>query len=565
MLIMDIKDLPENWDIVIVGGGITGAGIFREAVRMGLKVLLVERMDYAWGTSSRSSKLVHGGLRYLGEGQILMTKACVEERERLLNEAPGLVELLGFLMPVYKDQKPGKKILNAGLALYDLMAREKRHKFYGAHEFSMMAPHIKQEGLIGGFRFFDAQVDDARLVLRLINEGVESGGCALNYTSVIEIRRNERGEVIGVVVEDTETQLRKTLSAAAVINATGPQAEELHPSPEPKRHIRPLRGSHLVFPSWVLPVAQAMCFVHPRDNRMVFVIPWEGAVLFGTTDVDHMGDISEEPAITEEEITYLMEGLRTFFPSLDISLDNCISTFAGIRPVLSEGEAAPSEESRDHVVWEDKGLVTITGGKLTTFRRLAWDALKAVRPFLPSDQVPGKNDPVFSVVPERPKEDYGLSLHMWERLYGRYGKAAEELVAMASPDDLTPIPGTCTLWAEIPFAAKHEQVRHLADLLLRRVRIGLLTPWGGKEYIDRIKKICQSVLPWDDRRWNEEIDMYMSLWMRSYALPGKEVPIIAKREGFFSRSLDFLETLFPRCFRVVRTLAGRLKIYLRMR
>ncbi len=526
---MAIKDLPENWDLIVIGGGITGAGIFREASRMGMRVLLVERMDFAWGTSSRSSKLVHGGLRYLKEGKLLLTKISVEERERLLKEAPGLVDLLGFLMPVYKDQSPGKTALSAGLTLYDIMAFEKQHKFYDAQKFSMLLPHVKQEGLIGGFHFFDAQVDDARLVLRLINDAVESGASAMNYTSVTEIQRNAEGDVVGVTVEDTETHSTRTFSTGAVINATGSWAEMLHSSPDPDFHLRPLRGSHIVFPNWVLPVAQAMSFIHPVDHRPVFVIPWEGAVLFGTTDLDHKDDISIEPAIAEEEVSYLMEGLHEFFPSLDISVDDIISTFAGIRPVLSEGKLSPSEESRDHVVWVDKGLVTITGGKLTTFRRMAWDALNEVKPFLTSDQEPDRHIPVFSPAPEIPENDYGLSPHTWRRLYGRYGNAAQELVTMASPEDLSTIPGTHTLWAELPFVAKREQVMHLGDLLLRRVRIGLLTREGGKEYLNRIQKLCEPSLPWDKKRWKEETDMYLDLVKSAYSLPFRKIEIPEKK------------------------------------
>ena len=526
---MDIKDLPENWDLIVIGGGITGAGIFREASRMGMRVLLVERMDFAWGTSSRSSKLVHGGLRYLKEGKLLLTKVSVEERERLLKEAPGLVDLLGFLMPVYKDQSPGKTTLSAGLTLYDMMAFEKQHKFYDAREFSMLLPHVKQEGLIGGFHFFDAQVDDARLVLRLINDAVESGASAMNYTSVTEIQRNAKGGVVGVTVEDTETHSTRMFSTGAVINATGSWAEILHSSPDPNFHLRPLRGSHIVFPHWVLPVAQAVSFIHPADHRPVFVIPWEGAVLFGTTDLDHEDDISIEPAIAEEEVSYLMEGLHEFFPSLDISVDDIISTFAGIRPVLSEGKLSPSEESRDHVVWTDKGLVTITGGKLTTFRRMAWDALNEVKPFLTSDQEPDRHIPVFSPAPEIPEDDYGLSPYTWQRLYGRYGNAAQELVTMASPEDLSTIPGTHTLWAELPFVARREQVRHLDDLLLRRVRIGLLTREGGKEYLNQIQKLCEPSLPWDRKRWEEEIAMYLDMVKRAYSLPFREVEIQEKK------------------------------------
>jgi glycerol-3-phosphate dehydrogenase len=516
-----LEDIKKNWDLIIIGGGITGAGVFREAAKMGLDVLLLERRDFAWGTSSRSSKLIHGGLRYLKEKRFLLTRASVNEREYLLSSAPGLVESLGFLMPVYENQKPGKKILSLGLSVYDMIAREKQHKYYEAAEFSSLIPHIKQEALLGGFLFYDAQVDDARLVLRLINEAVESGGRAANYISVIKINRNVKGEVVGITARDTETLSVKNLSTSAVINATGSWAEELHPSPKSKLHLRPLRGSHLLFPGSLLNLSHAVSFVHPADNRPVFIVPWEGAILLGTTDVDHYEDLSKEPFISEEEIDYLMDAFTAMFPSVDISLKDCISTFAGIRPILSKGNLSPSEESREHIVWKDKGLVTITGGKLTTFRRSSLDALKAVKPFLGPDKINGPHAPEFSRVPDHPEMDYGLSLHHWHRLYGRYGKKADELVRSAAPKDLSYISGTHTLWAEIPFSAKHEQVKHLDDLLLRRVRIGLLTPQGGKAYLKRIRKLCKNSLPWNNKRWRKEIKMYLEQWERCNTLVPK--------------------------------------------
>ncbi len=527
---MSLTEFPENWDLIIVGGGITGAGILREAIRMGLKVLLVEQRDFAWGTSSRSSKLVHGGLRYLKEGKFLLTKIAVEEREHLLKDAPGLVEPLGFLIPVYADQRPGRRTLEVGLSLYDLMAWERQHRFYDAAEFIKQMPSINPEGLTGGFFYLDAQVDDSRLVLRLIDESVASGACALNYTAVTEIVRNAEGEVVGVVIKDTETHETKSLCASAVINATGCWAEKLHPSPEPRRHLRPLRGSHLVFPSEVLPIIQGLGFNHPLDKRWVFIVPWEGAVLVGTTDLDHKEDLSIEPTITDAEISYLMKGLKAIFPSLDISLADCLAAFAGVRPVLSEGKQPPSAESREHVVWVNHGLITVTGGKLTTFRRLALDALKAARPYLPALKLPDRRDSVFSPVPEKPERDYGLSQQTWRRLYGRYGEDADTFVLMAAPEDLTAVPGTYTLWAELPFAAKNEQVRHLDDLLLRRVRIGLLTPYGGKAYLRRIRSLCKDSLSWDKHRWKEEIYRYLDIWIHAHALPAQRAKILAERK-----------------------------------
>ena len=527
---MNLESLPEKWDLIIIGGGVTGAGILREAVPMNLRVLLIEQKDFAWGTSSRSSKLIHGGLRYLKEGHFLLTRDSVKERERLLREAPELVEPLWFIVPVYKGRGPGKWVLEIGLSIYDIIAHKRQHRFYSTPELLKMMPHIDQKGLVGGFRFFDAQVDDARLVLRLINEAVQLGGYALNYTAATKINRNSKGKVIGIKVEDIETHAIKTLSTQAVINATGTWAEILHPSPDPSLHLRPLRGSHLIFPHRILPIDQAISFIHPSDNRAVFAIPWEKVVLVGTTDLDHKEDLSLEPAITEEEVLYLMEGIKALFPSFDISLEDCLSTFSGIRPVSSKGELPPSKEPREHVVWKDQGLVTITGGKLTTFHKLALDALKAVKPFLPPVQFPDHDDPIFSSIPKMPEKSYGLSSDMWQKLYGRYGESANELVRMAAPEDLTTIPGTRTLWAELAFVAKHEQVRHLTDLLLRRVRIGLLTPHGGKAYLGRIKKLCGPVLPWDKKQWKQEINFYFDQWKHAHALPARLIDDLLERK-----------------------------------
>jgi glycerol-3-phosphate dehydrogenase len=534
---MNLKDIPDKWDLIIIGGGITGAGVFREAARMGLSVILIEQRDFAWGTSSRSSKLVHGGLRYLKEGHFKMTKIAVEERERLLKEAPGLVEPLGFLLPIYEDQRPGKRTIQVGLSLYDIMARERQHHYYEREKFKQMVPHINSSGLKGGFEFLDAQVDDSRLVLRLINEAAASGACALNYVAVNRINRNDAGQVVGVNVSDVETLENRTFWSPAVINATGSWAEKLHPSPEPLRHLRPLRGSHLVFPAEALPLTKGFSFIHPADKRAVFVVPWEGAVLVGTTDLDHTANLSVEPTITEEEVIYLMRGVQAMFPALAISLQDCLCAFAGIRPVLSEGKLKPSEESREHVVWISDGLITVTGGKLTTFRRLAMDALKAAKPYLPPDTSLNRKAPTFDEVPQKPPLGYGLTPPIWRRLYGRYGMAAETIVRKAKPRDLSIVPGTHTLWAELPYVAQNEQIRHLTDLLLRRVRIGLLTPEGGKAYLKRIRKLCQNVLPWDRRRWKKEINTYLEHWLYAHALPVRRAEALEKGKIFSLQAL----------------------------
>ncbi|MGK5090955.1 glycerol-3-phosphate dehydrogenase/oxidase [Deltaproteobacteria bacterium TL4] len=515
---MDLKQLQESWDLVIIGGGITGAGIFREASRLKIKVLLVEQKDFAWGTSSRSSKLVHGGLRYLKQGNIVLTRDSVVERERLLKEAPGLVEPLGFLMPIYEHKSPGKMTMTAGLSLYSLLSGKKQHQYFKKQLFLDIVPQVNPERLKGGFRFYDAQVDDARLVLRVLQEAKQenSKAAALNYTQAKEILRDPQGNVTGILLEDTETKQQKTLKTKAVINATGTWAEQLHTSPKNKLHIRPLRGSHLIFPAKLLPLQEAVSIIHPKDDRPIFALPWEGAILLGTTDVDHNNDLSNEPYITKEEADYLMAGLHSAFPEVNISLKDCIASIAGVRPVLSEGEKDPSEESREHVLWVDQGLVTITGGKLTTFRRVAVETLKKALPFLPIDQV--KEGPVFSPLPNQAQLK-GLTPTQSRRLQGRYGNRTKELLEMAQTEDLAEIPGTFSLWAELPYTAKNEGIRHLSDLLLRRVRVGLLIKEGGMEWMPRIQKLCQPVLDWDEQRWKNEIKAYHEHWKQAYSLP----------------------------------------------
>ena len=202
---MDSEIFSKEFDLIVIGGGITGAGIFREAVRSGLQTLLVEQADFAGGTSSRSSKLVHGGLRYLKEGRLMLTRESVKERERLLKEAPGLVEPIDFMMPIFKNRGPAKWTMAAGLTIYDMMAKKWRHRFYRKKKFKTMGPMIDPNGLVGGFSFMDAQVDDARLVMRLINEAVEAGGTALNYTRAIKIDRDATGKVTGIDLEDRDS------------------------------------------------------------------------------------------------------------------------------------------------------------------------------------------------------------------------------------------------------------------------------------------------------------------------------------------------------------------------
>ncbi len=508
-----------EFDLLIIGGGITGAGILREGARLGLRCLLVERKDFAWGTSSRSSKLVHGGLRYLKEGRLGLTLASVQEREQLLAEGAGLIDPLGFLLATYEGDKGGRWLMEAGLTVYDLLALQWSHRHYGPQDFRMLAPHLTAVGLKGGFRYGDAQTDDARLVLRVIQEAVADGGAALNYVSAQSLIRDENGQVSGAVVRDELSGEMAVISAKVVINATGVWADRLRADMGGEPRIRPLRGSHLIFPQWRFPVAQAVGFMHPLDGRPVFIIPWEGVTLVGTTDVDHQADLDAEPGISAEEVAYLMAAIESQFPGLNIILDDAISSFAGVRPVIDTGKDDPSQESRDHVVWQESGLLTVTGGKLTTFRLIALDALKAARHLLPEMPEPDAETPALNpVYVALPGGEY-LDERTRRRLLGRYGAQAAQLVAAAHPGELEPIPGTAALWAELRWAARAEAVAHLDDLLLRRVRLGLLLPQGGASLLPRIRAVCKAELGWDDGRWRAEESAYRELIRCCYSLP----------------------------------------------
>ena len=521
------------WDIIIVGGGITGAGLLREATRLGLRTLLVEQRDFAWGASSRSSKLVHGGLRYLAQGDLRLTRESVRARNRLLRAGAGLITPLGFLLPVFRGEYPGRRMYGAALAVYDALGAQWTHRYRGAAEFALLAPAVARARLRGGFSYLDAQTDDARLVLRLLREGMAAGGTAINYVAAESLLRDERGRVTGVRLRDVECDRTAEAHAAAVVNATGAWADHLRGQAGGAMRLRPLRGSHLIFPAWRFPLAQAVGFNHPGDHRPVFALPWEGVTLVGTTDVDHTRPLGEEPAIASEEVAYLMAALDARFPALALTARDAIAAFAGIRPVIGSGRDDPSHEARDAALWDDDGLLTITGGKLTTFRESALMALAAIRQRIPGTPYPAREAaPLDSVSPLTP-DRANLTVEQRRRLAGRYGADAAALVAAAHPGELRAIPDTPILWAELRWAARMEQVEHLDDLLLRRVRLGLLAPAGGAAHLGTVRAICQPELDWDDARWQVEEACYLALWRASYQVSDAAIQADAQARGMW--------------------------------
>jgi glycerol-3-phosphate dehydrogenase len=521
------SDLDQPWDLIVIGGGITGAGILREATRAGLRSLLVEAHDFACGTSSRSSKLVHGGFRYLKNAQIKMTLRSVRERERLLREGRGLISQLGFLLTSYSADGFPTWVFGVGLTLYDLLALKFSHRYYDAKGLQALCPELRNQDLVGGYRYFDAQTDDARLVLRVIKESVQDGATALNYSSVVDFCRTRSGQVCGVILSDLapeEAGRTIEIQAPVVINASGAWVDGLRAKAVERtevlrsRHLRKLRGSHLVFPAQQLPLTRAVSLFHPTDGRPVFAFPWEGVTIIGTTDVDHTSQGLEDPSISPAEAEYLLAAVKQAFPSLNLDLDDVQCTFSGIRSVVDTGKTDPSKESREHVLWEENGLLSVTGGKLTTFRLTAHDALEKVSSRLPGPRLFDAHQRVLDPPPDQSIKHPDLDRATWIRLLGRYGAEAPDLVDACRDESLSQIEGTPSLWGELRWAARAEGVVHLDDLLLRRVRLGLLLPQGGLRWIDQIRDLVQPELGWDEDRWQHEILNYENLWKRSYSL-----------------------------------------------
>jgi glycerol-3-phosphate dehydrogenase len=399
--------------------------------------------------------------------------------------------------------------------MYDALAWKWAHERQSKTEIVERIPPLAGSAVQGGYRYFDAQTDDSRLVLRVLREAVRQGGTAINYVRARSLLRTADGKVRGVVLEDRAPGASRTveIEAKVVINATGAWADDLRRELGHEKRLRKIRGSHLVFDAKRLPLREGVSLLHPRDQRAVFAIPWEGVTIVGTTDIDH-GELSfdAEPAISDDETTYILEAVTKAFPSLELQPKDVISTYSGVRPVIDTGKSDPSKESREHAIWREEGLLTITGGKLTTFAVMARDALAAAEEELGEL---GERTRVLEPNAE------GVAWPSWidddekVRLLGRFGAETAQIVA--DPSLAKPIPGAIALWSELEHAARDEAVVTLADLLLRRVRLGLLLPHGGLDHAGEIRRIAQPALGWDDARWEREEAAYRATWNRAYA------------------------------------------------
>lgn len=509
------SQLDQNWDLIVVGGGITGAGIFRRAVSGGLKTLLIEAADFSSGTSSKSSKLVHGGFRYLRNRQFDVTFESVRQREKLLEQANNLVTPLGFVLP-YSKFSGHKRAFHLGVIMYDLMAPKWSHKHLSLEQLRTSMPLLKPKDMGGAYLYYDSRLDDSRMVLRLIEESVQDGGTAINYAKVLRLLRKHDGQVCGVAVEDQSRQQAgtKEIFGKAVINATGPWTDELRNQLGKVERVRPLRGSHLIFSFEDLPLPHAVTLMHPKDGRAMFAIPWEGRTIFGTTDLDHSLSLDQEPYCTDQETEYMLEAVNAIFPDAHIDESSIISSFAGLRPIVRGDASDPSAESRAHLVLEEDGLVTITGGKLTIFEIMAEDTLKTALPLIGKPIAPIKE--WFRQVNLSPTNK-NLSPESAGYLFGRYAKSLEQLLSQADPANLVPVEDLFCYWAELPFNARYGMVEHLDDLLLRRTRVGLLLEDAGSQHFEKIRALVQPELGWTDQTWQEELARYQQIYSQAYS------------------------------------------------
>jgi len=372
--------LGSDVDILVVGGGITGSGIARDAARRGLKVALVEMSDLASGTSSRSSKLVHGGLRYLEQYEFSLVFEAVSERRILMDIAPHLVNPLGFLFPVYKGSRKPLWMVNTGMWLYDglsLFRSPRLHRNLEPKEVKVEEPALTTEKLTGAPLYYDCYTDDARLTLETALDATRAGATVATWARVVRFVKDEAGRVLGAVVRDEIGGEEKEIRAHAVVNATGPWTDDTIAMSRRIEHslLRPTKGVHIVVDHHKLPVQHAVVCFHPVDGRVLFAIPWGEQTYIGTTDTDYDGD-SGEVAADLADVDYLIEAAAAYFPEHRLQRDDVLSTWAGLRPLMRPAtenkDIDESAVSREHqiVVGQD-GLITIAGGKLTTHRRMA--------------------------------------------------------------------------------------------------------------------------------------------------------------------------------------------------
>ncbi|HVG18868.1 MAG TPA: glycerol-3-phosphate dehydrogenase [Blastocatellia bacterium] len=518
----------EEFDLAVIGGGITGAGIALDAASRGMTAALVEKRDFASGTSSRSSKLIHGGLRYLEQFEFSLVREALRERATLARSAPHLSKPLAFLAPVYSEgvRSPlgnNRLKLRAGLSLYDLLAGRKniaRHRWLTREGALRLAPALESKNLRGGFVYYDCLTDDARLVIEVVKAASQCGAVVANYAQARGFTRTG-GRITGAEVEDRLNGGKVELRAKVFVNATGVWSDEVSRLADAGagRRLRPSKGIHVVMPSEKFGAQSAVLIPSLGEQRFLFVIPWQGRTVIGTTDTDYAGDL-DEPRAEAEEIKRVVESAARYFPGAAISTDDVISSYAGLRPLVCGIDKSTKELSRKEEIFESEpGLISIIGGKLTTYRRMGERVVDLVAQRLGRGKSTGRaraGTGAGERVPlagglslsqnmneeaARAADEFGVAVatarHLIETYGGNYKKLLEitresEDLKQALARDLPHI------GAEVVYAARYEMAVTIDDFLARRTRIALIAGDGGRSCAMRVASLMGRELGWSN-------------------------------------------------------------------
>jgi glycerol-3-phosphate dehydrogenase len=527
-----------RWDLVVVGGGITGASIFRDAALRGFKVALVEARDFASGTSSRSSKLVHGGLRYLKTLGIRLARESCRERDLHVRLNKRLVRPVPFLVPLYRGHKPSRGSMRVGMLVYELLSgfrNHRWHRFTGREETLLVAPGIPDEGLAGGCIYYDAMVSDNRWTLETVKDGVRHGGLAMSYAPV-EALVLEREKVAGVRVRDRSTRETFEIRGRVVVNATGIFADSIRrledPATQPK--IRLSKGTHLVFRAEDVPLEITLVLTSPIDGRPLFLVKRDGCFLYGTSD-DWDDSPPDSPAPAVKDVAYLLDSLAKYMPEAGLTAEKVQFVYSGFRPLIAEEgrrELDPSQASREDLVeTSPRGLVSVMGGKLTTARVMAERVLdelevralaRAPRPCATGRlSIGGSNEEVAEGLSSWIKRCPELKDY-FRTLYFRYGLDASRICAEAhrifrgEHED----PRAEPIRAEVEYVCRHEMTVTVGDLLDRRA--GYLY-WSPEKRLERLrygKHVIEKELGLDDEGFEEQFTAYEAHLKRFHTVPG---------------------------------------------
>ena len=519
------------YDVLIIGGGITGAGIARDAAMRGLRTALVEKDDLASGTSSRSSKLVHGGLRYLEHYEFGLVFESVSERALLRRLAPHLVRPIPFVFPGYKGDRVPLAMMEAGVTLYDVLSFGRTYRLHRRHNkrsTSALEPTLRRSGLKGALMYYDCATDDARLTLATALSAHDHGAHIFTRLKAEEIR-SSAGTIEGIEATDQLTGESVTLNARVVICALGPWTDRFLTGNRNVHRplLRPTKGVHIVVPRDRLPVNHAVVITGPDDGRMMFAIPWESHTYVGTTDTDFDGD-PDDVFADADDIAYLLYAIGHSFPGTDITADDILGTWAGLRPLVSDDAEHASSVSREHkLMVSDDGLITIAGGKLTTYRRMGAEVLEAAR-----DQLKAKSVHLDSCTthtaplvgggtpPEVSELEQTLGADLCDHFRDRFGSDWDAIGRLAAEDESMCQPleqGLPYVMAEIVHAITEEGALSLDDLLGRRTDILLKAKGLGLECLDQVAATAARQLDWDEERTEVEKANYRYLVQRNQA------------------------------------------------